>query len=201
MAFGYNPQTVQPVLQQQSVMRTAQNPENEECIQLLQRAITNLDMYKHWSEEAFLQGQYLGLQGEKRRERDKITEVEYCIAKDLQSMTQDAFGVMLRPEEKRLEFSDMDTPEKYFHGLKHKLWLEYHDLHEIANRFIVIGYKPLACDLYEWVCCLWDMIIEIQRFIKEQTLNGWNYHNLLIYQVSFHNVHDYYEKHYPKKTV
>lgn len=173
---------------------TVGNPMDNEVIQLLQKTITELDAWKHWGEKAFLKAQELGLQGEKRRERDYLTEIAYCLEKDYQSKALDAFNVIIEPEEIRKSFELINDYRSYFQALKQALWEEYHTLHDLANKFVVANYKPLACDLYDFTECLWDVIIKVQRIIKEGDATEWMPHHVLIYQVSYENVHDYYEK-------
>lgn len=190
MAFGYDATRTQPA----AMAMSAAAGNNDECIKLLQKIITDLDMFMHYSNDTFLNAQQLFLMGEKREERDFVSNAEYCLYKDYQSAAIDFFDAEIKPEEKRLQFAKAMSFEQFFVSLKQKLWYEYQTLHKHANDLVVMGYKPLSCALYGFCECLWDIICDTQRTIKRGALSGWSVHDVLIYQTEFRSKHDYYEK-------
>lgn len=165
-----------------------------ECIQLLQNAINLLHASQQWENRAQVRAQSLGLQAEKREERIEQRK-ELNLMQYLQSVANDAFdGAEIYPAAGNVTFPQVTQIPDYFKAYLAKLWETYYALHDIANELVVKDYKPIAEPIYEYICCLWDEIIDTRRMVKESALDGWSYHHVSRLQVSAENKHDRLEK-------
>lgn len=168
-------------------------PRNQtECLQLIQDAVNALNALRVWEDWAHMRAQRLGLQGEKRRERDDEHE-DLCLMQYLQSVAVDLFDAEVYPAAASTSFPQIGRIPDYFKTYLAQLWEAYDELHTVANDLVIKGYKSIAEPIYCHIGHLFDEIIETRRTIKEGDLAGWEYHHVSRYQVAMDNVHDRYE--------
>lgn len=169
--------------------------QHEKCIALLQQAIDLLCMCSKWEDKAAMAAHKIGLQGEKRRDRYHARK-DHMLVQYYMHLAYDLFGAELTPAEPNITMPNMHDIEAYLNSDIKKQWAEYAELHEIANAFVIDGYKPLSEPLYCHIACIQECIIELRRTLQEYTWSksdpGYIY--LSHHQVSNHNVHDKFEK-------
>lgn len=161
---------------------------------LMQKAVNVLNDSEKWCNQAFMQAQLLGLQGEKRRERHEARK-GYMLIQYIQSLSIDLFDHIITAQDSTVKIQGTKDIPSYFNMYLNKLETEYNELHTIANDMVVANYRIIAEQIYCYTDCLFKEIIDTKRAIKECTLAKWEYHHVSRYQVSMkENVHDIYEK-------
>lgn len=167
--------------------------DHKDCVALLQKAINLLEASSRWDDEASMKAQILGLQGEKRLERHSARKA-HMLVQHYRHIAYDLFEEQLVPQVNKPNLGDMSSIVAYFETYIDKSWATYLELNELGNALVVLGYRPLSCELYEMGECLQKEIIEAKRLLKEFKLAKEEYHHISRYEVSYRNVHDDMEK-------
>lgn len=165
----------------------------KETLELIQYTVDCLTEAADWEDIAFVKALALGLQAEKRINRFDGTGDDN-IRKYLQSEAGDIFETEIYAHHEEVRFPQVTNPETFFMAYLEKLWEMYYLLHSIANKFVSkLCMKFLSDCLYERAGCLKKDIVRVNRTIARLRQKG-QYHDLLIYETTWENWHDEYEK-------
>lgn len=165
----------------------------KETIDLIQYTVDCLVEASDWEDVAFVKALSIGLQGEKRVNRFEGTG-DNNIRKYLQSEAFDIFEHEIHVHHEDVHFPRVTTPEEFFDAYRKKLWEMYYILHGAANKFVApLCMKCLSDCLYQRAHCLKKDIVRVNRTIARLRQKG-QYHDLMIYETTWENVHDEYEE-------
>ena len=126
------------------------------------------------------------------------------LRKYLQSEAYDLFETEIYPRAYDIDFPNVKDIETFLVEYRKGLWEMYWKIMEAANTFIApLCLRDLACALYDRASCIKKQLVEINREIaryENAERGGAAYHDIMIYETGFENVHDKAEAVEEKKT-
>lgn len=162
--------------------------------ELLQKAVDVMYKAEKYEEAALQIAQKLCLQGEKRRLRYESVK-SHNIVNYLICEAYDYANISLERTHHEVKMPSSISIKGFFEMYLTKMTEQHEALYAIANDLVINKCSRRVSKLLYCLCdCLEECIIYYNRVIQEGNATGWDITRILIYQTTWCNVHDHYEK-------